>query len=81
MKRGVPIPGPFHWSDCLIRILELLFGRALQLDRKLVGSTGKGRDAGVDLDSKAVILNGHDGGVLRVHFPLDSLLAVCAYPA
>ena len=32
-KRGGPLPGPFRWSDGLVRILGVWFGPDLQLER------------------------------------------------
>ena len=40
-RSGVPLPGPFHWSDGPICILGVWFGAPT--GAKLVGSTGRKR--------------------------------------
>ena len=47
-----------------------------QTGARLVGSTGKSRNAGGYLTSKVLVLKGHGGGVRRVCLVLDPLPAV-----
>ena len=40
-KGGIPLPGPFRWSDGLIRILGVWFGSGLQLEWNWLGVRAK----------------------------------------
>ena len=63
-------PGPFRWSDELVRILGVWFGPDLQLDRNWAEVQAK-----VNAQAfKEVVLKGLGGGV---RLPLDPLPIGC----
>ena len=76
---SILLPGPFRWSDELIRILGVWFGLGLQLERNWLEEQEK-LEAQV-LTSKTFVLKWQSGGVRRVHLPLDLLPLVCTSSA
>ena len=81
LRLGAWSGGPFCWSDGPICILGVWFGPGLQLKQNISEVLAKVKAQVVTWLRNRLSSNVQDGGVRRVHFPLDHLPVICTFSA